>query len=101
MVLDVCIIGCGGVYPAEMIFQVTRIQLASQHSVARAWRIALPAWSELPWPVATAFRAAAATLQCNLARVSGLSEFTNAIAALGVLISEGNVRAEPPVAPME
>jgi len=46
-------------------------------------------------PVSSTARADAASLQCNLARVLGSSEFTNLIAAWAVLISEGNLGAKP------
>jgi len=46
-------------------------------------------------PVSSAARADAASLQCNLARVLGSSEFTNLIAACAVLISVGNLGAKP------
>src|SRR5262245_147912 len=76
----------------------TATQSASQRSAARARRIALFARPKVPsriGSVSSAARADAANLQCNLARVLGSSEFTNALAAWTVRISDGNVWACP------
>src|SRR5262245_2695357 len=76
----------------------TATQSASQRSAARARRIALFARPKVPsriGSVSSAAKADAANLQCNLARVLGSSDFTNALAAWTVRMSDGNACAGP------